>query len=362
MNQAMLQIEWEPCPLPRMRDPELERYMKRQVGTVPPSLPYLAACPWLARGLVDMGYDSGGLAYLDLSLADLIGLEVSRENSCRFCYAVSRAMLRFSGMSEQRVLELERRLADLAVDSRTAAAVHFARRMTRSQPLVDADDRRRLQDAGFSVDESKEIAAVVAYHLFGNRSATIAAIPPDTMEQMPDRFMMRLLRPLIARSLAAHRKPGQRQRLDQPYDGPFADIVRAYGDLPYALRFARLLEELWTSTLLSRRCKALMFAVVAKGLGCGPSGDQARALLVAEGLDHAAVDRALAHLSAPELSPVENLLLPFARETLWYQPAAIQRRAQAVSAQMSPAQFLEAVGVLALANALCRLRAAVVPA
>jgi hypothetical protein len=68
---------------------------------------------------------------------------------------------------------------------------------------------------------------------------------------------------------------------------------------------------------------------------------------------------ALTHLDAPELDPVERVLVPFARETIWYEPAALQRRARAVRDRLSGPQFLESIGVAALANGLCRLGAMV---
>lgn len=45
----------------------------------------------------------------------------------------------------------------------------------------------------------------------------------------------------------------------------------------------------------------------------------------------------------------------FARETTWYQPASIQRRAREVHEQLGPAAFLELVGITSLANAIARL-------
>ena len=82
-------------------------------------------------------------------------------------------------------------------------------------------------------------------------------------------------------------------------------------------------------------------------------------MLRAEGLEDAVIGRALTHLQAPELDATENLLLPFARDTIWFQPAPVQRRARELAAQLTPAQFVETVGVLSLANALCRLTPAV---
>jgi len=79
-----------------------------------------------------------------------------------------------------------------------------------------------------------------------------------------------------------------------------------------------------------------------------------------EGLSRATLGQVLAHLDAPELDPVERLVVPFARETIWYEPAALQRRARALRDRLEVGQFLEAVGVAALANGLCRMAATVV--
>jgi alkylhydroperoxidase family enzyme len=85
--------------------------------------------------------------------------------------------------------------------------------------------------------------------------------------------------------------------------------------------------------------------------------DEAARCLRDEGLTEESLRRVLTHLDAPELTPEERLLVPFARETIWYEPAPLQRRARGVRDRLSSAQFVEAVGVLSLANGLCRLGA-----
>jgi len=49
------------------------------------------------------------------------------------------------------------------------------------------------------------------------------------------------------------------------------------------------------------------------------------------------------------------MLVPFARETVRYQHADIQRRMREVTAGMRPAEIVELVGVVSLANAVGRL-------
>lgn len=359
MPNPLLTTPWEECVVAPHRDAGLERFVRREMGMPSPATPYLAACPWLVRAMVRLTYDHGLLARLDSELADLIALVVSQEHSCRFCYAASRAVLRVRGMSEARLEALEDRLSRLDVAPRERAALAFARRMSRSAPLIGAQDRADLAAAGFDREERLELAFVVGYLVFANRVATIPAIPPYGMEKMPDRWMMRLLRPLIARVLAAHASRGKPTPMPAAPRGPHAGLIQAFAGSPIAPRLTEVLEEAWGSPVLTRRCKALLFAVVGQALGCPRTAAAMRPVLVSAGLGEDELAQLLSHLHSPALTPTERALLGFARETVWYQPAAIQRRARALREELGAAQLLEAIGILALANALCRLSAAV---
>ena len=118
-------------------------------------------------------------------------------------------------------------------------------------------------------------------------------------------------------------------------------------------------EYAWASPHLTRRCKLLMLAVVARGLGCEVCALEVGEALRGEGLTETTITQALTHLDAPELDPVERLLVPFARDTIWYEPAPMQRRARALRDRLTGPQLLEAIGVAALANGLCRMSAMV---
>jgi alkylhydroperoxidase family enzyme len=96
-------------------------------------------------------------------------------------------------------------------------------------------------------------------------------------------------------------------------------------------------------------------AVVARALGCVEGERDARTLLTREGLEPADVDQILDTLASPKLDAREARLVPFARETVRYQPAAIQKRLRAVTEGFSPEEILETVGIASQANALCRL-------
>jgi AhpD family alkylhydroperoxidase len=359
MPNPLASVAWEECILPARHDEALERFVRRETGVRSPATRYFAGCPWIVRAIVRLSYERSLLTHLDFELADLIALVVSQEHSCRFCYAANRALLRLRGMSESRVEELEGRLSRLDVAPRQRAALAFARRMSRSAPLVGAEERERLAAAGFSREERREIAYVVSYLAFANRVSTIPAIPPYGIERLPDRWLTRLLRPLIARMLAAHVSRGEPAGMPPAPLAPHADLIAAYAGSPIAARLGEALDEAWASPFLTRRCKALLFAVVAQALGCRLSRAAIAPVLASEGLAPAEIDELLSRLDSPLLTAAERALLGFARETVWYQPAAIQRRARALREQLGTDELVEAIGVLSLANALCRLAAAV---
>lgn len=356
MKSGMLGIEWAPCLLEPKPDRDLEAFARRELGIVPPDLAYLTPCSWLARAAVT--FHQRLASRLDPHLADAIALVVSHENSCRFCYATVRALLRIQGMSETRVQELEARLDGGLNEPRMAAAIAFARQMARSAPLTDARDRERLEKAGTTAEEFREIAFVVAYMTFGNRVTTIPAIPPFSLEQGPSSWRFPFTRPFVARALGAFLRGDVKP---EPPTKPlhFARLIAVYDGSPIASGLARLINDAWTSPILGQRAKALIFGIVARGLGCSVARAEADAMLAEAGVARRTSEAALDHLRAPELEETENVLLAFARDTIWYQPAGIQRRARAVRDRLTRPEFVEAVGVCALANALGRLCPAV---
>jgi hypothetical protein len=82
---------------------------------------------------------------------------------------------------------------------------------------------------------------------------------------------------------------------------------------------------------------------------------EARALAGAHGLGDAEFDAALAHFAAPSLSPAEAAMVRIARDTIRFRPIDLQRRARGLLDQLGASEFVEFVGITALANAVCRL-------
>jgi hypothetical protein len=82
---------------------------------------------------------------------------------------------------------------------------------------------------------------------------------------------------------------------------------------------------------------------------------EARKLLAPEHFDAAEIETALSTLASKRLAACESGLLPWVRDTVYYQTATIQDQTRALAAGLGNAALLEAVGVAALANATVRL-------
>jgi alkylhydroperoxidase family enzyme len=350
--------EWGECVVPSVPvSPALVAQVRQVVGAVPGWLARLAPCPWLVRALcANIGRP---IAHAPFPLCDLIALVVSQDNSCRYCIGTQRAVLKIHGYRDDYIDRLVRdfQLADLA--PRDRVALDFARRLSRADPLPGPADFQALVDAGFTPIAAAELAAVAASSGFANRVATLVALPAESLEQMVTHPLFRLMRPLIAWRM--QKRPRAPESLPHPNDGPCARLVSALDGSPSAGVLRRGIDEACTSPILPRRTKMLMLAVVARALGCVPVEIEARAQLAADGLDAADVDEVLTTLGSPRLDAREARLLPFARETVRYQPDVIQRRFREVRRELSDEETLETVGIVALANAVCRL-SVIVPA
>ena len=353
----MSEIEWEPCLLTQRPAPELEMRFERETGRPGKLMRYFEGSKWLGDTMLLMSVQLTTFVHIDTNLADQVGLVVSQDNSCRFCFGVQRAFLRVLGMSEKHIARLEQDLLTGDFNARERAALDFARRVSQSKPLTSLSDIVPLREVGFSDEEIVELAGHIAMHLFMNRMSTFVALPPKQVEQFPDQWWVRLLRPVFAvkfRSMRRRSKPTL--LLDTEKSGPLSGFVNALDGLPIARGLRTTIDRLWTSSSLPPRTISLLFAVVGRALGSPACEHEAREMLREQGFAKAEIDQILTHLSSPALSEIEQLLVPLARETVWYQPVQIQRRFAALQSKVSNEQFLDFLGAVSLMNSLCRLR------
>jgi AhpD family alkylhydroperoxidase len=355
MASPLQSVGWEEPLLQPRRDPAVQADLKRIGKGAPSFAQYFFACPWLARSLLRLDPRLGLLLDLDFDLSELTILVVSQENACRFCYAATRGLLRMLGMNEERVQDLERRLSGGGLDPRADAAVRFARALTRANPAPGPADLKALADAGLSPGEVRELVYVAASTGLFNRLATLPALPPEPMERMPDQWMARLMRPLMGRMMRNWRWRGEPSSQPPRQDVVCATTLAHYQGSPISDGMGLVLREMWEPTVLSRRAKALMSAVVARGLGCSASGREFTAILAEEGLEGPAIDQILANLGGPQLDPIESTLVVFARDTIAYEPRAVQRRTRSLLGTFDEGVLTEALGVTSMANFVCRM-------
>ena len=90
---AMKDIEWLPPLLPRHADAARAARLRQQTGRGHPGAEYLMASDWLPEANADLNLRLFTRVDLDHALADLVGLTVSQENSCRYCFAATRTLL-----------------------------------------------------------------------------------------------------------------------------------------------------------------------------------------------------------------------------------------------------------------------------
>lgn len=138
-------------------------------------------------------------------------------------------------------------------------------------------------------------------------------------------------------------------------ESPYRSLFRAYAGSPIGPRLDRIVNLMWASPILSRRSKALMIAMIGRSLGCEHSARAARSVLREEGMVDVDIDQVLAHAGGPQISEEEALLANFARDSVWYEISHIQRRSRELHGQLSAPAFVETIGVVSLANAICRL-------
>jgi len=352
----MRELEWEDCYVTPRHDPELDAAFKK-VGGIPPfGIEYMASSSWLAHSFTYFNPAQGILLYTDLDFAERIWMAVSQDNSCRYCYAAHRTFLRILGYSNKKIRKMEEEIFSADTSERERMALQFARKVSRASPPPLADDRREMRDAGFEDPEIDELAVLTTSIIFANRVATLLALPPQSVEAMPDRWYNRLAQPILKRILRSRLYHGAARPLEEhEKEGPYSYLVRALEGLPAAPALRRLIDEAWSSETLPLRTRCLILAVIARGLGCEKSATESTRLL--ETLDFGAdrLEPVLSHLSSPDLDEIERAVLPFARETIRFEPIQIQRKARALREQIGNERFVEVVGFCGLANMLCRL-------
>jgi alkylhydroperoxidase family enzyme len=356
MPLLLSEIQWSDPVLPVARDREWEAELKRRGAQVLELDRRVAPSRWLREA----GYQATN--YVPDALPERLhrigSMVTAQENSCRYCYGANRAYMKVLGYSESFIQQVERDVQLAELDDKERAYVGFCRSLARSRPRPAAAERAALLARGYTATQIAEITFVISFGCFYNRVSTLLACPPEQkFERMaggPFRWLLALAMPLM-------KKLGPRMPAESAPDGlalrsgPFGVVLAPLADLPSGSIMKAALDGAFEPGLLSRQAKALMFAVVARTLGCPHCEAAAHQLLLEEGLAPKEIESALATLRCPQLAQREAGLLAWARDTVYYESAAIQQKTRALGGELGAAALLEAIGVAALANGTVRL-------
>jgi alkylhydroperoxidase family enzyme len=290
-----------------------------------------------------------------VALSGLIGLVVAMDNSCRHCYGAFRSMLKIMGYSETLIRKLEETIATNKLTRKEKAALEFARKISRSAPRPSKSELQELTAAGFSPIEIAEIAYLAGINACGNRLATLLALPPDPLEEIAANWFTKLKRPFSRKDFQTSISRVFTPSYPSGYLGPGGRILEALRGCPACAALATVLKGAWSSTITTRRVKALIFAVVARGLDCSAFEAEAAQALRDEGWADAQIQHLLTYLTSENLDPFEQRVLLFARETVRYQTRHLQQLAQDFAKGLDRNVLLEIIGLVAYANSLGRM-------
>jgi alkylhydroperoxidase family enzyme len=353
MAYSLDQIDWCEVPLlAPMPDPVWERESAKRLGFTSNMASYLTPVRWLLQA--EELLRARVTPNVPIELGMLIGLVVAMDNSCRHCYGAFRSVLKIMGYSERMIRRLEESLAVNDLSNKEKAALEFARKVSHSAPRPSEADLRELKAVGYSATQIAEIAYLAANNASGNRLATLLAVPPDPLEEVGANWFEKLKRPFTRKDFQA--SFSSIFRVDSPpYAGPGAGVVKALEGSPASGALAIVLSGAWESGITSKRVKALIFGVVARGLGCAACEAEAAEALRHEGWKEAEIEHLMTYLTSGKLEPFELKALRFARETVRYQTRRVQELAQNFARGVEREVLLEIVGLVSYANGLARM-------
>ena len=354
MAYSLDHIDWCDVPLlPAVPDPAWEREVVRRFGFASNLARYLTPVRWLmdAEQIGEARVTPG----ISVPLRAFISMVVAMDSSCRHCYGAFRSMLKILGYPEGLIRDLEESFATNQLTNKEQAALEFARKVSRSAPRPSESDLRELAAAGYSQLEIAEIAYLAGLNAGGNRLATLLAVPPSPLEEVDANWFDKLKRPFTRKEFRAALSSIHSVPYPAEVTGPGAAIVRALEGSPASAALAMVLNGAWNSTITSRRVKALIFAVVSRGLGCPACEAEATAALRAEGWTEPEIQHVLTYLTSKKLDSFEQKVLAFARETVRYQTRRLQELAQTFAAGLKREVVLEVIGLICYANGLARM-------
>lgn len=149
--------------------------VEKKLGIVPNLIATMAQSTALAKAYLGFSQAlSGGV--ISPKLREQIALVVGQTNQCDYCLAAHSAIGSSVGLSSDQVRDA--RLGS-SPDSRTDAALKFARRIVKAQGFVSDEDLAEIRNADFGEAEIVEIIGHVALNMFTNYFNHVAETEVD---------------------------------------------------------------------------------------------------------------------------------------------------------------------------------------
>lgn len=344
---------------------EFEAMVARILGPkeLPDSLTRLAGRQWVAAAMLPffMRHDT---VHVEPDLALLALFLSSAVNDCRYSYGFFRSRLILVGHRREKLSRLtEAVLSDRPAQQpgdeldalvgliRLAASLnHTSSQGNRTEaspggaPGDGAPARQelfeRFETLGVPRSASRELAATVAQASFFNRVCTLLAMPPyERAEAMVYHPMIRVVRPIIGRSIRGRRiKPTE----PPPDDGEFYDIINDLSGTWYAP---------WIATTIDR-CLDKQTEIDGFGIP-----ERLAAIEIVAGALGAAGLRKEAHrrLSRTRGASLSEELSAWFKMTVHYRARSANAQTARLGRSVDSDLLIDAVGTAALANMLARV-------
>lgn len=154
---------------------EMLEGVKKKMGRVPNIFATMANSPAVLDAYLGFSQAMAGSS-IRAALREQIALTVAGASGCDYCASAHNMIAGNLGVKED---ERQTNLQGESADEKTAAALHFARKIVDNRGWLDDEELDRVRQAGYSDAEILEIVAAVAMNLFSNYFNHIAQTDVD---------------------------------------------------------------------------------------------------------------------------------------------------------------------------------------
>ena len=157
---------------------ELFNQIESAFGAVPNMFKTIGNSPAALEAMFGF-FGALGSGKINAKLGEKIAVLVANINSCGYCLAAHTALGQKAGATAE---EMSNAQAGNAGDSKTQAALDFAKEVVQNRANIGKGEVENLKNAGFSDEEIAEILAHIALNIFTNYTNVAFDVPIDFPE------------------------------------------------------------------------------------------------------------------------------------------------------------------------------------